>query len=103
MKVLQYICNVDSRCKKSWSTSKAICVPKKGAVIMDLKVKNFGNVNCCIMYMFLHHSARYIHTHIIGHYNPSFRIIDLVYHISYVVCVNFIHKWRHLHFKVDSE
>ena len=36
----------------------------------------------------------YIHTYIIGHYNPSVRIIDLVSHTTYVVCVNFIHKWR---------
>ena len=40
---------------------------------------------------------------IIGHYNPSVRIIDLVSHTTYVVCVNFIHKWRNLQFKVDSE
>ena len=33
-------------------------------------------------------------TYIIGHYNPSVRIIHLVSHTSYVVCVNFIHKWR---------
>ena len=39
---------------------------------------------------------RYIHTYIIGHYNPSARIIDLVSHTTYVVCVNFIHKWRDL-------
>ena len=45
----------------------------------------------------------YIHTYIIGHYNPSVRIIDLVSHTTYVVCVNFIHKWRDLQFKVDSE
>ena len=33
------------------------------------------------------------HTSTIGHYNP-FRIIDLVSHTTYAVCVNFIHKWR---------
>ena len=38
-----------------------------------------------------------------GHYNPSVRIIDLVSYTTYVVCVNFIHKWRDLQFKVDSE
>ena len=42
-------------------------------------------------------------TYIIGHYNPSVRIIDLVSHTTYVVSVNFIHKWRDLQFKVDSE
>ena len=42
-------------------------------------------------------------TYIIGHYNPSVRIIDLVSHITYVVCVHFIHKLRYLHLKVDFE
>ena len=42
-------------------------------------------------------------TYINGHYNPSVRIIDLVSHTTYVVCVNFIYKWRDLQFKVDSE
>ena len=45
----------------------------------------------------------YIHTYIIGRYNPSVRIIDIVSHTTYVVCVNFAHKWRDLQFKVDSE
>ena len=48
-------------------------------------------------------SARSEHSYIIGYYNPSVRIIDLVSHTTYVVCVNFIHKWRDLQFKVDSE
>ena len=38
----------------------------------------------------------YIHTYIIGHYNTSVRIIDLISHTTYVVCVNFIYKWRDL-------
>ena len=41
--------------------------------------------------------------YIIGHYNPSVRIINLVSHITYDVCVNFIHKWGDLQFKFDSE
>ena len=44
-----------------------------------------------------------LHTYIIGHYNPSVRIIDLFSYTTYVVCVNFIRKWRDLPFKVDSE
>ena len=44
-----------------------------------------------------------IHTYIIGHYNPSVMITDLVSHTTYVVCVNFIHEWRDLQFKVNSE
>ena len=46
---------------------------------------------------------RTMNTYIIGHYNPSVGIIDLVSHITYVVCVNFTHKWRDPQFKVDSE
>ena len=43
-----------------------------------------------------------IHTYIIGHYNPLVRNIDLVSHTTYVVCINFIEKWRNLQSKVDS-
>ena len=42
-------------------------------------------------------------TYIIDHHNHSERIVDLVYHTTYVVRVTFIHKWRDLQFKVDSE
>ena len=45
----------------------------------------------------------YIYTYVIGHYNPSVRIIDLVSHATCVVCVIFIHKCLDLQFKVDSE
>ena len=31
----------------------------------------------------------YIHTYIIGHYNPSVRIIDLVSQTTFIVCANF--------------
>ena len=51
-----------------------------------------------------HHWPIYIHNfYIIGHYNSSVRIIDLVSHTTFVLCVHFIHKWRDLQFKVDSE
>ena len=43
------------------------------------------------------------HTNIIGHSCPSIRIIDLVSHTTYVVCVNFKPKWQGLRFNVDSE
>ena len=39
----------------------------------------------------------------VGHCNSSVRIINLVSHTNYVVCVNFIHKWWDLQFKVDCE
>ena len=39
----------------------------------------------------------YVHN-TIGNYNPSVRIMDLVSHTTYVVCINFIHKWWDLHF-----
>ena len=41
--------------------------------------------------------------YIIGHYNPSVWISDLASHHTHIVCINFIHEWRHLQFKVDSE
>ena len=44
-----------------------------------------------------------IHTYIIGHYNLSVRILELVSHTIYVVCVNFIHKRQDLQFQVGSE
>ena len=48
-------------------------------------------------------SLQCMHLYIIDHYNPSIRIIDLVSHAIYVVCVNRINEWRDLEFKVDSE
>ena len=47
--------------------------------------------------------SKHTYIYIIAHYNPSVGIIDLVSHTTYVVCVIFIHKWRDLQFKVDSE
>ena len=41
--------------------------------------------------------------YITGHYNSTVRIIDLVSHTTYVVCVNIIQMWRDLQFKVDYE
>ena len=46
--------------------------------------------------------SRSTYIYIIGRYSPSVRIIDLASHITYVVCVNFLHKWRD-QFKVDLE
>ena len=43
------------------------------------------------------------HTYIIDQYKPSVKIIDLVSHTTYVVCINLIYKWRDLQFKVDYE
>ena len=34
---------------------------------------------------------------------PLSQDYDLTSHTTYVVCVNFIHEWRQLQFKVDSE
>ena len=45
----------------------------------------------------------YIVMYLIGHHNRSIRIIDLVSHITYVVCVNFIDKCQDLQFKINSE
>ena len=44
-----------------------------------------------------------LHTYVIGHYNLSVRIIDLVSHTNYIVCVNFIHECRGLQFKIHFQ
>ena len=41
-------------------------------------------------------------TCIIGYYNTSVRITDLVSHTTHVVCINFRRKWLNLQFNVDS-
>ena len=51
----------------------------------------------------VYYKNKNIYTYIIGHYNPSVRIIDLVSHITYIVCFNFIHKWRELQPTDDSD
>ena len=45
----------------------------------------------------------YIHTYINWSLQPFSQDYYLVSHTTYVVCVNFIHKWRDLQFNVDSE
>ena len=45
----------------------------------------------------------YTHTYMIDHYNHTVRFIDLVSHTTYIVCINFIHKWRLLQFIVAAE
>ena len=44
-----------------------------------------------------------ITAYIMGHYNPSVKIIDPVSHITYVVFVNFIHNCQDLQFKANFE
>ena len=63
----------------------------------------FGTAKEYLSYLEMLCHYKSIHTNIIGHDNPTVRIIDLVSHTTYVVCVNFIHKWRDLQFKVDSK
>ena len=35
--------------------------------------------------------------------NLSVRIVNLVFHTTYVVCVNFMREWQYLQFKVDPK
>ena len=59
----------------------------------------FINYNTITNYILIINELHtYRHTYIIGHYNLMVRIIDLVSHITYVVCDNFTHKWRNLQF-----
>ena len=39
----------------------------------------------------------------ICHYKPSVKIMDLVCHITYIACVNFLHKWQNIPFQVVSK
>ena len=56
---------------------------------------------CLFISRILWSSAVKWDTYIIGHYNPSVRIIDLVSHTTLCcVCVNFMRKLRDLQFKV---
>ena len=68
-----------------------------------LKPKSMQFKNNFFIYKIWFKTNFYEDAYIIGHYYPSVRIIDLVSHTSDVVCVNFIHKWRDLQFKVDLE
>ena len=72
-----------------------------------LNMDTIWNTQCGYTTAYVHPVGKFYpkttYTYIIGHYNLSVRIIDLVSHNTYVVCVNFIHKWQELQFKVDSE
>ena len=61
--------------------------------IENLKFKNksYEGVAYNTNRKWLSGSDAYIHTYIIGHYIPSVRIIDLVSHITYVVCMLFLY------------
>ena len=69
---------------------------QKSAERKSLKKYFFHISFLCRTFLWTHYLLDYvdIHTYIIGHSNPSVRIIALASHIIYVVCVNFIHKWR---------
>ena len=55
----------------------------------------FHSIMCSaiILRLFIWSPHTYIHTYVHKY---------LVFHITYVVCVNFMRKWRDLQFKVDS-
>ena len=47
-------------------------------------------------------NSTYIHTYIIGHYNPLVSIITQFLTLLILCAFIFIHKWWHLQFKADS-
>ena len=49
----------------------------------------FLNSNLFSHTLFKQYDHLYIHTYIIGHCNPSVRIIEVGSHTTYVLCVNF--------------
>ena len=69
--------------------------------IAPIRISFWRPTQCSIFNFYCNLKPCY--TYIIGHYNPSVWIIDIVSHTTYVVCVIFIHKWRELQFKVDSK
>ena len=78
-------------CYSDWSTRiSKTCILNTSTASLDVE-----NRWSLLLFFILHY--------IIGHYNPSVRIADLVSHTTYVVCVGFIHKWQDLQFKVDFE
>ena len=78
-----------------WGAVKDKCYAEKPETIYALK----DNIREDVGEIQLHT----IDTYIIGHYNPSVRIIELAFRTTCGVCVHFIYKWRDLQFKVDSE
>ena len=56
-----------------------------------------------LQYEIIFEKINYVHTYIISRYNILSRIIDLVSHTTYFVCVNFIHNWQDLQFEFDFE
>ena len=61
--------------------------------MLPRRVMETTNWSLCIIGLPILCLKHRLHTYIIDHYNPSVRIIDLASDTTYVVCVNFIHKW----------
>ena len=82
----------------NWPVNRRITVKK---IAMKIQSFRITTLNCGYHYT----CPKLIHTsiYVINHYNLSVSIIDLVSHTTYVVCVNFVHRWRELQFKVGSE
>ena len=84
-------------------SNNCIFVHSKHRFEKSSTVESWLGTEWLFLFPFLKSNMRHTYTYIIGHYNPSVRIVDIVPHATYVVCINFIHKWRDLQFKVDSE
>ena len=82
--------------KKFWLITKSLknissTIPN--LTVVNREISNNDNKVNAIINVLEQCQKLHTYTYIIGHYNPSVRIIDLVSHTTYVVCVNFIHKW----------
>ena len=82
-----------------WLSAIETNLSKKLHKILCKKLNQVPRNIFCLNFFFIFK----LHTYIIGHYNPSVRIIELVSHTTYVVCVNFTHNWQDLQSKVDSK
>ena len=71
--------------------------------LMSIEEHSFKKFNFQILHLLRPLNLWNTYIHNIYIIDPSARIINLVSHSTLIVCVNFIHKWRHLQFEVDSE
>ena len=94
--VCMYVCIISRRADVVWPPRSCDLTPLNYYLCGAIKYKCYAdkpqtidalkeNIRKVIGEIQLHT----IDTYIIGHYNPSARITDLVSHTTYIVCVNF--------------
>ena len=90
-------------CHKSYASKISLICFLGKCGISSVSHLAFTTSNMPILFVYDEYTRHSFLTCLIGHYNPSARIIDLVSYNTYVVCVNSIHKWRDLQFNVCKQ